>query len=137
MTKYAAPIAVVVGIAMLAFGGWAWTVISSMRFVESVTKFDIPFGTRVVGEHYASARLGAESLRITVYELDGNYADTIFEKCESLGYLRLTREQAGEQFPALEKYLLDDAPVCARKVRSEVLSVSILQEKRLIVFIMS
>lgn len=136
MSKYLAPMFAATTIAILAIAAWLYSLISSERFIESITKFDIPFGTKIVSEHHDSARLGAESLRITVYELERDYARKIAAKCSTLGYSILTREEADQKFPSLSEYLVGDAQVCARKDRSESLKISLLQNNRVIVLVL-
>lgn len=135
MNRYAVPISVALSIVALALGLWVWSIVASMRFVESVTKFDIPFGTKMIERRHESTRLGADSFRIIIYELNSGYAGDIYGRCESLGYLRLTREQAGYKFPALDEYLVSDVPVCARRDRGEALTISIIQGNRVIVLV--
>lgn len=132
MSKYYIPVLAVTGIVVLVVSVWIWHAISAKRFTESMTNFNIPFGTKIISEKYESTRFGAEGSKLSAYELSSTYAKPIYNGCERYGYQRSSVQKVVWKFPPLEEYLLSSPDVCVREQRQ---GVSVLQGSRLVVFV--
>ncbi|WP_148040911.1 hypothetical protein [Montanilutibacter psychrotolerans] len=95
------------------------------RLVD-IVGFDLS-EAKLVEKEYRSSRLGAEGLRLLIYEFDpGTQRGT--DPCTRAGYREANAASVLKRYPALQPYVdVNGAAVCVRRSSSARAGVAVLQ----------
>ncbi|MDQ3204960.1 MAG: hypothetical protein M3Q40_00270 [Pseudomonadota bacterium] len=103
--------------------------------IQAVSNIELSSGASLLKDKAHFTRLGSEGVRLRIYDLAPEYASQLRSNCKGRGYHEQSGRTIGIKYPFLQSYLDADDLSCVRSASGEIRGVSIIQQTRLIVFI--
>lgn len=125
-------LAAVISLSLLA---WLWVKRAESSTIRAISNIELSSDATLLEEKAHFTRLGSEGVRIRIYSLAPEYASQLKLNCKERGYKELSGREVGNKYPILQPYLDADDSSCVRSTVGEIRGVSVIQQAKLIVFI--